>query len=139
MNTRVLLAGLASGVAGFLLGWIIFGMLLMDYLETGMIHYEGLHKPQTEMNLGLVFVSNLIYGLMLAWLCARSTVQGAVPGLLVGTVVGVGVYLSMALMFLAFLNWYSDMTVAVADVVANTVWSAGMGAVAGLVLKRKAA
>ena len=34
---------------------------------------------------------------------------------------------------------YSDMTVAVADVVANTVWSAGMGAVAGLVLKRKAA
>jgi len=31
MNTRVLLSGLASGVAGFLLGWILFGMLMMDY------------------------------------------------------------------------------------------------------------
>lgn len=139
MNTRVLLAGLASGVAGFLLGWVLFGMLMMDYFEAGVMHYEGLHKPEAEMNLGLVFLSNLLFGLVLAWVCARSAAHGAIPGLVVGAVVGFGVYASMGLMFLAFMNWYTTMSVAVVEVIANTAWSAAMGAVAGLVLKRKGA
>ncbi|MCB0780853.1 MAG: hypothetical protein KDC03_15235, partial [Flavobacteriales bacterium] len=92
MNTRVLLAGLASGVAGFLLGWVIFGMLLMNYFEAGVIHYEGLHKPEEEMNLGLVFLSNLLFGLMLAWVCDRSGSRSAGSGLVVGAIVGFGVY-----------------------------------------------
>jgi hypothetical protein len=139
MNTRVLLAGLAAGVAGFLLGWVIFGMLLMDYFQAGMHTYEGLHKPEEEMNLVLVFAGNLLYGLMLAWVVARGTARGAMDGLLAGTVVGLGVYASMAIMFYAFMNWYTGVEVAVVDVVANTIWSALMGLVAGLVLGRKAA
>lgn len=137
MNTRVLLAGLASGVAGFLLGWVIFGMLLMDYFEAGVIHYEGLHKPEEEMNLGLVFLANLLFGLMLAWVCDKSGSRSAGSGFVAGAVVGFGVYASMSIMFLAFMNWYTGMSVAVVEILANTVWSALMGAVAGLVLARK--
>jgi len=85
------------------------------------------------------FLSNLLYGLILAWICVRSAANGLVPGLVVGAVVGFGVYASMSLMFLAFMNWYTTMSVAVVEVIANTAWSAGMGAVAGIVLKRKAA
>ena len=42
-------------------------------------------------------------------------------------------------MFLAFMNGYTGMNVAGVEILANTVRSALMGAVAGLVLGRKAA
>ena len=100
--------------------------------------YEGLHKPEEEMNLALVFAGNLLYGLMLAWVVARGAARGAMDGLLAGGVVGLGVYGSMTIMFYAFMNWYTGVEVAVVDVVANTIWSALMGLVAGLVLARKA-
>ena len=102
-----------------------------------MIHYEGLHKPEEEMNLGLVFLSNLLFGLMLAWVCDRSGSRSAGSGLVVGAIVGFGVYASMSIMFMAFMNWYTGVSVAVVEILANTVWSALMGAAAGLVLARK--
>jgi len=46
MNIRVLVAGLAAGVAGFLLGWLLFGVLLMDYFEANMHRHEGLMKGE---------------------------------------------------------------------------------------------
>ena len=137
MNTRVLLAGLAAGVVGFLSGWVIFGMLLMDYFEAGVIHYEGLHKPDEEMNLALVALSNLVFGLMLAWVCDKSSSHSTGSGLIAGAVVGLGVYASMTIMFLAFMNWYTSTSVAMVEILANTAWSALMGAVAGMVLGRK--
>lgn len=31
MNTKLLVAALAGGITAFLLGWLLFGMLLMGY------------------------------------------------------------------------------------------------------------
>jgi hypothetical protein len=139
MNTRVLLAGLAAGVVAFLLGWVLFGMLLMDYFTANMHQYPGLMKTEAEMSLPLIFLGNLAYAMMLAWLCARTAQRGALPGLVTGAVVGLGVYLSITLMFFAFMHWYQGPAVAVVDVLANTLWSALVGMVAGAVLGRKKA
>lgn len=136
MNTRVLIAGLAAGVAGFLLGWLLFGMLLMGYFEANIFQYEGMNKPEESMNLLLVLLGNLAWGLMLAWVCARTAAQGAMAGMVTGAVLGLGVYTSFALMFYAFMNWYMGPAVAVVDVLANTVWTAAMGLVAGALLAR---
>lgn len=134
MHTRVLLAGLAAGVAGFLLGWLLFGLLLMGYFEAHTYQYEGLMKAEEGMSLMLVLVGNVAWGLMLAWVCARTAALGAVPGMVTGAVIGLGVYTSVALMYYAFMNWYHGPLVAVVDVLANTVWTGAMGLVAGAVL-----
>lgn len=137
MNTRVLLAGMAGGIAAFLLGWLIFGILLMDVMSTYMVQYDGLMKGE-EMNLGLLFLSNLCIGLLLAWLGHRMNVATALGGLLMGAVVGFLFYTSVDLSFLAMMNFFASPSGAVMDVLANTVWTAGTAAVVGWVLGRGA-
>lgn len=134
MNTKMLLAGLAAGVTGFLLGWVLFGMLLMGYYEANMIEYEGLMKPEDDMRLGVLFLGNLLFGLLVAWACWRMGREDALGGLRTGAVIGLLVYGSMALFFLSMWNLYANNTIVVVDILANTVWTAGMGLVAGFVL-----
>ena len=76
MNMKVLIAALVGGVVAFLLGWLIWGTLLMGYYEASMIHYEGLMKTEGDMNLGLMFLSNLTLSLLMSLLFLAS-----VPGL----------------------------------------------------------
>ena len=40
MNVKILLAALAAGVATFLLGWVVYGMMLDPYFRT-MLTPEG--------------------------------------------------------------------------------------------------
>ena len=88
MNTKVLLAGLAGAIAAFLLGWVLFGMFLMGYYEAHMIHYEGLMKGEGEMNLGLIFLSNLAFSMMLAYVADRMGVNDLMGGLMAGAIIG---------------------------------------------------
>lgn len=134
MNTKLLLAALAAGVAAFLLGWIIFGMALMGYYEANMIQYEGLMKGEGEMGLGLLFLSNLCFAALVSWVTLRTGNTSLVGGAITGTIIGFLFYLSVDLSFLAMMNFFANSTMVVVDVIANTVWAAGTGAVAGLVL-----
>jgi uncharacterized membrane protein len=136
MNTKVLLAGLAGGIVAFLLGWVIFGMLLMGYYEANMIHYDGLMKGEGEMHLGLMFLSNLMLSLMLAYVFSRMGVNDLKGGLIAGAIIGFLVYLSVDLGFMAMMNMFANNTMVVVDVLANTVWVALIGAVVGLMLGR---
>lgn len=134
MNTRVLLAALVAGVVGFLLGWVIWGMALMGYYEANMIHYEGLMKAEGEMNLALMFVSNLCVGMVVAYASNRMGAKGLVSGAMAAAVIGFFFYLSVDLGFLAMMNMFANTTMLVVDVLVNTVWIAAMGAAAGAVL-----
>lgn len=134
MNTRVLLAALVAGVVGFLLGWVIWGMALMGYYEANMIHYDGLMKAEGEMNLGLMFVSNLCVGVVVAYACNRMGAKALVSAAAASAVIGFFFYLSVDLGFLAMMNMFANTTMLVVDVLVNTVWIAAMGAVAGAVL-----
>lgn len=136
MTTKVLLAALAGGIAAFLLGWLIFGMLLMGYSEANMVHYDGLMKGEGEMNLPLLFISNVLIALLLAYIGHRMGVSSLVGGLVMGTIVGFLFYLSVDLSFLSMMNLFANRTMVVVDVLANTVWTAGVGAVVGLMLGR---
>lgn len=138
MNTKLLIPALAAGVAAFLLGWLIFGMGLMGYYEANMTHYDGLMKPEADMDLPLMFMGNLLFASLITWIASRSGASTAMGGLVTGAVVGLLVYASMDIMFLAMMNWFQNTTVIIVDILANTVWSAGIGAVAGFMLGRGA-
>ncbi|MBK7856274.1 MAG: hypothetical protein IPJ79_16525 [Bacteroidetes bacterium] len=50
MNKKVIAAAIAGAITTFMLGWLIYGMLLMDFMEANTVKYEGLMlNPQ---NLG---------------------------------------------------------------------------------------
>ncbi len=136
MNTKLIVAALAAAVAAFLLGWVIFGMALMGYYEANMNHYEGLMKPMEEMNLGLMFASNLMFASVVTWVIQRGGNASLMGGALTGCIMGFFIFLSVDLGFMAMMNYFANSTVVMVDVLANTVWATGIGAVAGLVLGR---
>jgi hypothetical protein len=134
MNTKLLLAGVAAGIVGFLLGWLLFGILLMGYFEANIIQYNGLMRSEEEMNLLGMALSNILYGVLLAWICLRTAATSVEGGLRTGALVGLLLYASMALFYMSMMNWYANIPVMLVEILANTIWSACMGAVAGAVL-----
>jgi hypothetical protein len=131
MNTKVLMAALAAFVVLFLAGWVIFGMLLMDYMKDAMVHTEGL---LAEPNLGLIAGGNLVFGLLYAWLANAMGATTLVKGLMNGAIIGALLCLALDLTLSGQMEMYKEYSTIAVDVLANAVWAGlGMGA-AGFVL-----
>lgn len=135
MQTKVIIAGIIAGVLSFLLGWVLWGMLLMDYYASNMLTYEGMEKD--PMNMAAMVVSQLSSGLLLAYILGNAAgtmhwKRGATMGLYIGFFMS----LMMATYFLAMFNWYANNTVVVVDILINTAFTAVLGAVVGWYLGR---
>jgi len=137
MNKKRLLATLAGGVFAFLLGWLIFGILLMDFYTENTTSYPGLFKE--PMSMWTISTGCFLWTFLIAWVYSRSSGEKSILG---GTVTGAMLGLLVAAFFdLNFLgNWnlYSP-TLLIVDVFVNTFYSACIGAVAGWILKDKRA
>ena len=82
MNIKVLLASVAGAITLFVLGYVIWGMLLASYFANNEIQYAGLSKQPP----GLVafFLSNLILAFLVAFESARTSLAGGVIGAVLG-------------------------------------------------------
>lgn len=132
MNNRVLLAALAGGVASFLLGWLVWGILLMDVLREINPQIEGVEKDPP--NLVLIFVSGLVWALLYALIYNRwANISTFKAGLIAGAWISGLFAISLDLIFLATTNMVS-VNGALIDVVANIVVGGLVGGVIGWVL-----
>jgi hypothetical protein len=135
MNTRVLLAALAAGVASFLLGWLVYGMLLDAYMDahtTAAAH--AVWKQMENMNMIGMVISNLAWGLLLAWVLSRMNVNNAMGGFMTGATIGLLVAINMDLFFYSMMNWYTDKMIVIVDVLVSAVFHGILGAIAAIVL-----
>ncbi len=128
MNVKTLIGGLVAGVTAFLLGWVIYGMLLKSYFEQNMTPYEGLLKSQPD--LWAMGVSNLALGLLLAYVFNGSGVKTARNGIASGAIVFGLFAVSVDMLFYAQMNLFSLQLICV-DVLASLVGGALVGAVLG--------
>lgn len=132
MNTRVLLAALAGGVAAFLLGWLLYGMLLMDIMRSINPQVAGYEKDP-PMLLG-IFLSNVVWALFLAMIFNRwANINTWRSGAMAGAWMSALIALSIDLYFLAATNVMSFNGMLL-DVVSNVVMGAAIGAVVGWAL-----
>ncbi|MBI5917652.1 MAG: hypothetical protein HY842_19960 [Bacteroidetes bacterium] len=96
MNTNKLLVGaLLGGVAYFLLGWVLYGMLFAETLASMMPGMAAVQRAQADMDMVAMIVGNLVFGLLLAyifekWAGVRSFMGGMVAGATVGFLVALG-------------------------------------------------
>lgn len=49
MNSKFIIASVAGGIASFLLGWLIYGILLMDFMKANSMYYANLMKEPPNM------------------------------------------------------------------------------------------
>jgi hypothetical protein len=143
MLTRVLAATVAGGITFFILGFIIFGVILgPNVMQPNSITYPGLMNEVPVW--APLIIANFVSAFLLAYIfdhwAAISTFTGGLKG---GAIVFFLLALSNQLMFLAFMNLSTNYIPAVADVIGSTVMGAIVGGVIGAVLgmmqKREAA
>lgn len=129
--TKLLIGTIAGGLVFFLLGWLVYGNLLADYMShhAGRIGHLADRK---EMDFLYIAVGNLVQGLLFSYIFLKGNVNtlaaGLVTGAILGFLMGVGV---------DCLTYGTTLMLSkrgmLGDVIAFTVISAIAGAVIGAV------
>jgi magnesium-transporting ATPase (P-type) len=139
MKIRVLMATIAGALVIFILGYLIYGILLASYLKENMIQYDGLNKAPTLDFVPLI-LSNVVKAFLLTFVFeywARIRTFGA--GLRGGAIIMFLVSLSTDLSFLGYMNLFRGFTPVIVDVLAETVRVALAGGAIAAVLGWKRA
>ncbi|HLY70582.1 MAG TPA: hypothetical protein VKR53_12695 [Puia sp.] len=131
-SNKSLLAGIAGGVVLFLLGYLIYGMLLADFMKTHAGTATGVARNPSEYMLWLIGVANLIYGFMLVYIFGKAGISTAGSGFATGAIVGLLTSASTDCINYATTNLLTGSGMA-ADIVSFAVLSGVAGAVIGWV------
>lgn len=134
MNTsKLIIAAIVAGIASFFIGWVVYGMLLMDFMKSNTLE-PAKNLAKTEMVWWALIGSNLLMGFFYAyiferWAKIRSFMGGMMAGGTLGLILG-------AMIDMQFYSMYqmSTGTGYIVDVVASTVMSALVGGIAGFML-----
>jgi hypothetical protein len=136
-TNKILLGGVAGGVTFFLLGWLVYGVLLKDYMASHLNQCAA--KPMQEMILWAMFLSNLALGFLLALIFSWSNTSGMKNGAKLAAIVGALICTSYDLGTYSMSNMFSCYTVMLVDVLSYTVMLAIVGGVVGKVMEKKEA
>ena len=124
---KILRGTVAGGIVFFLLGWLVYGVLLMNYMTANM--NQCVARPMEEMVWWALIGSNLLSALLLTLVLKWSGAKGIVDGLKTGAIFGILLGLSMDLGFWSMTKMYNNFGALVVDVVVYTLLIAVMGMV----------
>lgn len=132
IKTNVLLAVAAATLVGFILGWLIFGVMLDSFYKANMTPYSGLTKDPPSFI--AIFLSNLFWGIMLVlifekWAGIKSFGQGFLWGIVLYFLIMAG----FDILMYGLMNLFTIQLVIV-DIIANTILGGIIGGITGLVL-----
>jgi hypothetical protein len=131
--TKVLAATFVGSITIFLLGYLIFGMLLVPYMRVDEIHYNGLHKVPPDFL--LLMLKNIVQAFLLVYIFKYlAGIRTFLGGMKVGAIIMFLTTLSLNLNLLSIMNLHSGYTANILDVVGETVRMALGGGVIGAVL-----
>ena len=134
MNTKTLIGGLIGGVVFFLLGWLVWGMLLGSTMQECM----SCMRAEEEMNWPLGILANLLYGLFLAWALSKMTgVNSFQSGLQTGALFMGLLALAMDIGFYVYSTMFASWTCVFIDIIINIVMGGIVGGVIGWWFGRK--
>lgn len=132
MNFRTLIAALGGAVVNFFLGWLVYGLLLMDYYEANTVQYEGLMNEMP--NLFMIFLGGLSMALLYTIIYqVWAGIKTFLGGLKAGIIIGFLFSLSINLYWQASMNLMTNQ-VAILDVFIGAAMLGLMGGVIGWIL-----
>jgi hypothetical protein len=128
MIMKILRGTVFGGIAFFLLGWLVWGILLMDFSKAN--YNQTIYLPDDGMIWWAMIASNLVLALLvtlaLNWAGAKTVVDGLKYGALVGGLYALTTDLGMYSMTTVILN--------LTAVVVDTLAYAAVTAVTGLII-----
>ena len=138
MDTKKFLTGtLAGGVVYFLLGYLLYGLLLQGFFESQSATDANVMRPDDQMVWWALVLGNFFYAAFLTYIFLKwahiSTFKG---GFRAGAAIGFLLGLAYNLIYYGT-STMMTLTGALADVVVSTAMAAIVGGVIGAVLHAK--
>ena len=132
MNTnKFLVGGIIGAIANFLLGWLVWGTLLMSFFKDHTSEAgKAVMRADADVIWWALIVANLVLGFLYSYILSKAGARSAGSGAGIGAVVGLLMAAAFNLFNYAFMNM-SDMTAMAVDVLASMVVTAIVGAIIG--------
>jgi hypothetical protein len=131
MNTnKFLLGGIIGGIASFLLGWLVWGTLLMNFMKENSNQTSGVFRSADEMVWWALIAGNLAMGFLLSFVLNKAKINTAGGGAFTGAAVGLFTAIGVDCMMYAQVYLFNAKAMAV-DVAASVIVSAIVGATIG--------
>jgi hypothetical protein len=127
MIMKILRGTVFGGIAYFLMGWLVWGTLLMDFYTANFNQCSN--RPEMEMIWWAMIVSNLTMALLLTLFLKWSGAKGIVDSLKTGALFGFLYSISLDWGFYSMTTMYNNFTALIVDVVVNTLVMAVLGLV----------
>jgi len=125
MNMKILKGTLVGGIVFFLLGWLVYGMLLADFMASN--YNQCPNRPQAEMIWWSMILSNIIYGYFLTMILKWNGVKSLIDGLKTSAMVGLLYAAIIDLSFYAMTTMFNNIGALIVDLIVSTVLTAIMG------------
>ena len=136
ITNKVLIAGLLGALVAFVLGWVIWGVLLVNFMEGTSGSATGVMRSDDEMVWWALVLGHLALGMLFALIFSRwAGISTFMTGAKAGAVIGGLMTIFFDMVMLATTH-ISTPTGAVVDIVASIVSSAITGGVIGWYLGR---
>jgi hypothetical protein len=136
MKTQVLIATIIGAVVAFLGGWVIWGILTMDYYMNNMSELYVNLISRDEPILWMIFLGQLPFTFLLAYVFDRMNVKSFVEGLKTGVIIFALIFAGVDLMFQATADFFANYQLMAVDIVLNGVFGGLIGGVIGWWLGR---
>ena len=135
MLVRILAATLAGGVAIFILGFVIYGLILDPLVMRPNMNPEAAKLMKDPPEWIPLVLSNFVTAFLFAYIFDKwATIRTFAGGVSGGAIIYFLITLSMQLMFAAFMKMNNGVTPAIADIIGATILGGLAGGVIGLVL-----
>jgi hypothetical protein len=135
MKTQKVLVGtLVAAVLFFFLGWLIYGVIVGDFMSANCDSSTA--RPMEDFVWWSMILSNLSQGLLLCLLIDWTGSYSASAGAKLGAVTGLLAALTVDFSFYAMTTMYSNVTVIIVDAICMAVLQAIVGAIAAVVMNK---
>ncbi len=137
MNIKKLIFGtIIGGIVYFLLGWLVFGILLKDLISVPP-EYSNILIPDEEFKISLMFISCLVWGLLLSFIFHQwANITSFIGGLKAGAIIGFLVSLSTGL-GVASMYKFGNVSNVIIESLASALTTALVGGAIGWYFGRK--
>lgn len=130
MNTsKFLISSLIGGVVYFLLGWLVFGTLLMDYFQTNM--NAALNRAPEDMIIWALIIGNIAYGFLLGYIFQLANLNSISLGFKTGFIIGLIISITFDISFFGTSTMYKGLSIIFVDIFLVAIISGITGSVIG--------
>jgi len=127
MNMKILRGTVFGGISYFLLGWLVYGILLMDFMSANMDQCAA--RPDGAMVWWAIIVSTLAAALLLSLILKWSQAAGIADGLKTGAIFGCLFAVVVDFSTWSMTTMYNNIGPMLADIAVSTALYAIVGMV----------